>query len=354
MDTMTPMERVVAALTFKKTDRVPVALYFQSAAQHDFVELDYTWEEALNHPRKLYQSIERQHTVYGADNFFLPVDFRVEGEALGSKLNYMLKCGGGMRMGVVSEWAVKTPDDLKKICVPDPTKAGRMPVTLEVIRRLKAKYPDVPIVGFVNGPPDTVADVLEGRYKRLYVEMAKKSSFIHDLLELCTLTSIAFAKAMLQAGAVAIATVEGGMVDEAVSVDQYAEFVVPYHRKIRDGIGAPYIFHQCENATPFLDLIVNEIQPICVAFHDSVDLKWAKEKYGKKIAIAGNVPVSKADAVLMFGSPDDVMAAAKKCLDIGMPGGGFLLSAGCEIHHGVPPENIKALVRAAAKYGVYK
>ncbi len=184
--------------------------------------------------------------------------------------------------------------------------------------------------------------------------MMRDPSFIHELLELCTQTSIAFAKAMLEAGAVAIATVEGGMVDEAVSVDQYAKFVVPYHRKIRDAIGAPYIYHQCENATPFLDLIVNEIQPIAVAFHDSVDLKWAKEKYGKKVAIAGNVAVSKSDAVLMFGTPDDVMAAAKKCLDIGMPGGGFLLSAGCEIHHGVPPANIKALVKAAALYGVYK
>ncbi len=135
MSSMTPLERVVAALTFKKSDRVPVALYFQSAAQHDFVDLDYTWEEGLNHPRKLFQSIERQYTEYGADNFFLPVDFRVEGEALGSKLNYMLKCGGGMRMGVVSEWVVKTPADLAKLSVPDPTKAGRMPVILEVIRR---------------------------------------------------------------------------------------------------------------------------------------------------------------------------------------------------------------------------
>ncbi len=357
MSTMTPLERTVAALTFKTPDRVPVILYFQSGVQHDVQELDYTWEEVLNHPRKLFQVVERQHTEYGADNFFLPVDFRVEGEALGSKLNYMLKCGGGMRMGVVSDWAVKTPEDLKKICIPDPTKAGRMPVILEVIKKLKKKHPDVPIAGFVNGPPDTVADVLEGRYKRLYVEMAKKSSFIHDLLELCTQTSIAFAKAMIEAGAGAIATVEGGMVDEAVSADQYAEFVVPYHRKIRDAIGAlgvPYIYHQCENATPFMDLIVNGIQPALVAFHDSVDLKWVKEKYGKKIAIAGNVPVSKADAVLMFGTPEEVMAAAKKCIEIGMPGSGYWLTAGCEIHHDVPPANIKALVKAAAMYGVYK
>jgi MtaA/CmuA family methyltransferase len=354
MSTMTPLERTVAAVTFKTPDRVPVILYFQSGVQHIIKELDYTWEEALNHPRKLYQVIERQYTEYGADNFFLPVDFRVEGEALGSKLNYMLKCGGGMRMGVVSEWVVKTPSDLKKLSVPDPTKAGRMPVILEVIRRLKKKYPDVPIAGFVNGPPDTATDVLDGRYTRLYVEMAKNSSFVHDLLELCTQTSIAFAKAMLEAGAVAIATVEGGMIDEAVSVDQYAEFVVPYHRKIRDAIGAPYIYHQCENATPFLDLIVNGIQPALVAVHDSVDLKWLKEKYGKKIAIAGNVPVSKADAVLMFGTPEEVTAAAKKCIDIGMPGSGYWLTAGCEIHHDVPPENIKALVKAAARYGVYK
>lgn len=349
---MTPLERVVAALTFQTPDRVPVALYFQSGVQDDLVEMDYTWEEALNHPRKLFQAIERQYTVHGADNFFLPVDFRVEGEALGSKVEYRLKTGGGMRMAWVTDWALKNKKDLDKFDVPDPQKAGRMPVVLEVIRRLKAKYPDVPIVGFLNGPPDTMTDFYQGHFRQLFIEMAADPKFVHECLELVTQSAIAFGKAMVDAGAVAIATVEGGMVDEAVSPAQYAEFVVPYHRKIRDAIGVPYVYHQCENATPFFDLIVNEIQPACVAFHDSVDLAWAKEKYGSKVALAGNVGISKAGAPF-YGSRDEVLSAAKQCLEIAKGGSGYLLSAGCEVHHGIPIENVTALKEAAERWGRY-
>ncbi len=354
MAEMTPIERVVASITKKTPDRVPVILYFQSAVQHDLKELDYTWEEALNHPRKLFQVIERQYIYWGADNFFLPVDFRVEGEALGSKVTYKLKCGEGFRMGVVTEWAVNDKSDLDKLTVPDPTKDKRMSVTLEVIRRLAKKYPQVPIAGFVNGPPDTASDVYVGRYPGIFVEMINDPEWVLRLFDKCAETSIAFAKAMIEAGAAAIATVEGGMIDEAISPDQYLKFVVPGHKKIREAINVPYVYHQCENATPFFDIIVNEIKPAVVAFHDSVDLKWAKEKYGDKVVLAGNVSASKAGASLMDGTPEDVLREAKKCIEIGMPGGSFWLTAGCEVHHACKPENIKALVQAAKEYGVYK
>jgi MtaA/CmuA family methyltransferase len=354
MAEMTPIERVVASISSKTPDRVPVILYFQSAVQHDLKELDYTWEEALNHPRKLFQAIERQYTYWGADNFFLPVDFRVEGEALGSKVTYKLKCGEGFRMGVVTEWAVNDKSDLDKLTIPDPTKDKRMSITLEVIRRLAKKYPQVPIAGFVNGPPDTAADVYVGRYPGIFVEMVNDPDWVLRLFDKCAETSIAFAKAMIEAGACAIATVEGGMIDEAVSPEQYAKFVVPGHKKIREAIGVPYVYHQCENATPFVDIIVNEIKPAVLCVHESVDLKWLKENYGDKVVLAGGVAASKAGAPLMDGTPEDVFRDAKKSLEIGMPGSGFWLTAGCEVHHACKPENIKALVQAAKEYGVYK
>lgn len=350
---MTPLERVVATLTGQEPDRVPVVLYYQSMLQHDLKYLDYTWEEALWHPRKLFQAVERQYTEYEFDNFFLPCDFRVEGEALGSKVGYTLRTGDGMRMGIINDWVVKEPKDVLKLKPADPQNDGRMPVILETIKRLKKKYPNVGIAGCVVGPPITATDVYAGHFKGLFVEMMRNPSFVHDLLEVITESAIGFAKAMIEAGAVAIATVES-MVNEAISPEQYDEFVIPYHRKIRDAIGAvPYVYHQCEDATPFFDLIVEKVEPACVAFHEQVDLKWAKEKYGDKVLLAGNVPVSKVDNPLVDGTPEDVIKAVRKCLEIGMPGGRYWLSAGCEVHHVVKPENLKALVQAARLYGTY-
>ncbi len=350
---MSPIERVVAALTFKQPDRVPVCLYFQSGIQHELKRFDYTWEEVLHHPRKLFNVVEKQYTLYGADNFFLPCDFRVEGEAFGSHVEYMLKGGEGYRIGVIDKWAINGPEDLKDVKIPDPYKDGRMPIILEVISMLHKKYPEVPVIGFVNGPPDTVTDMVKGHYTGLFKNIAKRPEFVHQCLDLATKCSIEFAKAMLKEGAVAIATVEGGMVDETVSPLQYEEFVAPYHARIREAIQAPYVFHQCENATPFMDLIANVIKPTCIAFHDSVDLKWAKEKYGGSVALAGNVGVSKSGTPMLEGTPDDVMEAARQCIEIGKPGSGYILSGGCEIHHMIPEENIHALVAAAKKYGQY-
>lgn len=354
MPEMNSLERTVAATLFKKPDRVPVILYFQSAVQHDLKELDYTWEEALNHPRKLFQVVERQVTKWGADNFFLPVDFRLEGEALGSKVTHKLKCGEGMRMGVVTEWAVNEKSDLDNLTVPDPNDYPRMAVHLEVIRRLANKYPGVPIAGFVNGPPDIAADVYVGRYAGIFSQMVADPDFVLRLFDKCADMCIAFAREMIKAGACAIATVEGGMIDEAISPEQYSTFVAPCHRKIRDAIAVPYVYHQCENATPFMDIIVNEIKPAVLAFHEVVDFKWAKEKFGDKVALTTGPGASKAGAPLMDGTPEDVEKAARETLEIGMPGYGFWLTCGCEVHHCCKPENILALTKAVREHGVYK
>ncbi len=119
----------------------------------------WTWTYVgggANHPRKLFQSIERQYTEYGAHNFFLPVHSG-RGRGLGSKLNYMLKVPAASAW-VSSANGLSRPLRILPNFQSRPHQGRRMPVILEVIRRTKKKYPDDV---FVNGPPDTVTDVLE-------------------------------------------------------------------------------------------------------------------------------------------------------------------------------------------------
>lgn len=349
---MTPIERVVATLTGQTPDRVPVVLYYQGMMQWDLQALDYTWEEALNHPRKLFQAIERQYLEYVFDNFMVPTEYRVVGEALGSKIGYTLKTGNGMRMPFVKDWVVKEPKDVLKLKPSDPQKDGRMPVILNVIKRLKRKYPEVPIIGFVASPCCSLTDVFIGHFKGLFVEMVRNPQFIHDLLDVITESTANFAKAMIEAGAAGIGTEEP--VTDVISLEQYEEFIVPYHRRIRDAIApAPYALHQCGDATPFIPTIIENIKPAAFAFHDVVDYNWVKETYGDKVLLAGGPPCSKDGDVLMTGTPEDVDRAVKEYLKMGMPGGKFWLTAGCEVHQDVPPENLKAFIRAARLYGHY-
>jgi uroporphyrinogen decarboxylase len=350
---MTPLERVVATIKRETPDRVPVVLYFQSAAQFAAVRDDLTWQELLNNPTKLYKSVLLQYEHYGADNFFLPLDFRADGEAFGSKVDYILKVGGGMRMPVVTQFAIQSKDEIDDLEIPDPLKAGRNPVILETIRKLSKKYGNtVPIVGFLNSPPDVATDIIKGHYSTVFPMMANDKPAMHKLLKKITEYEIEFGKAMVAAGAHALASVSGGFNHLTIGPDQYKEFVADYQAKIVKGVGVPYCFHQCQNATPFLDHMVNTGAG-AIAFHELVDLKMAKEKYGKKVILAGNVGVSDGTSVMYSGTPEMVEEATKKAIEIGKPGGMFWLSAGCEVHHALPEENIFALIKSAKKYGKY-
>ena len=350
---MTPLERVVATLKRETPDRVPVILYFQSAAQFAAVRDDLTWQELLNNPTKLYKNVLLQHEYYGADNFFLPLDFRADGEAFGSKSGYLLKVGGGMRMPVITDFAIQSKDQIDDLEVPDPQTAGRCPVILEAIKKLSKKYGDkVPIVGFVNSPPDVATDIIKGHYSTVLPMMANDKEPLHKLLAKIAEWEIEWGKAMVAAGAHALATVGGGFNHLTIGLPQFKEFVAPYHAQIVKGVGVPYCFHQCQDATPFLEEMV-ATGAGAIAFHELVDLAETKKKFGNSVIMAGNIGVSETNSIMYGGTLEQVDAAAKKAIEIGKPGNAFWLSAGCEVHHALPEENIFALVKAAKKYGQY-
>lgn len=353
MSEMTPLQRVQATVDRDIPDRVPVVLFFQSAAQHAAVRDDVSWQELLNSPAKLYRNVRQQFEFYGADNFFLPLDFRLTGEAFGSKCEYTMKSGGGMRMPVVTEFALQGIDEIEMLEVPDPRQVPRCKVILSTISDLSAKYGNrVPIVGFLASPPDAATDILKGHYSTIFPMLAKNKALLHVLLEKIADFNVLFGKEMMAAGAFGMASVSGGFNDITVSRDQFKEFVADYQTEMCGALRVPYCFHQCQDATPFLEDMVGTGCG-AISFHESVDLGAVKEAYGSRVIIAGNLGVSEARSVMCRGTPEDVEEAARKALQAGKENGMFWLSAGCEVHHALPERNILALVHSAKKFGKY-
>jgi uroporphyrinogen decarboxylase len=83
---------------------------------------------------------------------------------------------------------------------------------------------------------------------------------------------------------------------------------------------------------------------------DVDDLAAFKQRYGKKIAFKGNIDPF---GVLLNGTPEQVEAEVKACLNAGAPGGGFILGTQDSTLAKTPFENIRAMVAAGRKYGVY-
>jgi uroporphyrinogen decarboxylase len=80
------------------------------------------------------------------------------------------------------------------------------------------------------------------------------------------------------------------------------------------------------------------------------DLKELKRLYAGRIALMGNLHTTD---VMLRGTPRQVAAAARKCIDDAAGAGGFILSTGDQCGRDTPDENILALVEVAKTYGKY-
>jgi uroporphyrinogen-III decarboxylase len=82
---------------------------------------------------------------------------------------------------------------------------------------------------------------------------------------------------------------------------------------------------------------------------DRTDMARAKQLFGGKFSLEGNVPSS----MLVTGNPREVKEYCRKLIEVCGKGGGYILAGGASI--GNPKvENLRAMVEAAKEYGVYK
>ena len=79
-------------------------------------------------------------------------------------------------------------------------------------------------------------------------------------------------------------------------------------------------------------------------------LAEVKERFGRRLALKGNLHTT--DVMLRMDA-DGVEAAARKCLDDAMDGGGFVLSTGDQCGTDTPDENVRRLIEVCETHGRY-
>ncbi len=90
---------------------------------------------------------------------------------------------------------------------------------------------------------------------------------------------------------------------------------------------------------------INPLEPIA-----AMDLAEVKRRYGHRLCLIGNVDCG---YILSEAPLPEVIAAVKKCIRDGGPGGGYILSSSNSLHSSVRPENYVAMVEAGHTYGRY-
>ncbi len=95
-----------------------------------------------------------------------------------------------------------------------------------------------------------------------------------------------------------------------------------------------------------LEQMVDLPENKCVIHFEDVDLAKAKATIGKTNCITGNFPIY----LLERGTVEQVVEEAKRQIDIGAPGGGFIFETNASIE-GVKRENLHALYDTIRTYG---
>ncbi len=142
-----------------------------------------------------------------------------------------------------------------------------------------------------------------------------------------------------------------------ISPKLYHEFVLPYEGRIARAIrsrGIPVYVHTCGAIRDRLEMMVEAgysgLECLDPPPLGDIDLADAKRRVGKAVFIKGNIdPIH----VLLKGSVETVEADARSRLQIGKPGGRYILSSACSIAPHTPPENIRILSEVAADAGRY-
>lgn len=226
--------------------------------------------------------------------------------------------------------------------------------TLDRVRALT--HGDVSLHGEVFSPFTHFTELFgyEEAMMALVTDPGKARAFLDRLTESAIVWGVAQARRGVDAVLVSSAFAGGGFISRAA----YAEFVLPYERRLNQAIravGVPVYTHTCGRIGDRLDLMLETgtggLDTLDPPPLGNVDLAAAKGQVGNQLFIKGNM---NAVALLAYRSCDEVQAEVRRCLRDGAPGGGYVLSTACSVAPRVEPwklELLAPLVETEGRYG---
>lgn len=219
------------------------------------------------------------------------------------------------------------------------------------VTALKKGYPEI-WGGVSQAPYDLIGDSMRGT-RAIMMDLFRHPEKILEAVEALTPIMIKDAVAQANRGNCPVIFIPlhkgtGGF----MSGKQFEKFYWPTLRKVMMGMIdeglVPMPFAEGD-FTDRLDMI-SDMPAGTVAWHfENMDMAHAKRVLNQKACIIGNIPIS----TLCTGTPADVEKVCRELIEVAAPGGGYILAGGASMNEG-NPENLKAVMASALKYGVYR
>jgi MtaA/CmuA family methyltransferase len=194
-------------------------------------------------------------------------------------------------------------------------------------------------------------------YQNAIIGLVKNKEKVKALLERFADASIAWAVAQAKRGVDAVLISSAFAGGGFMSPKMYAEYVLPYERRVVDAVkefSIPVYTHTCGKIGDRLELMeqtgtmgIDTLDPHPLG---NVALADAKNGVGKRLFLKGNM---NSVSILEYTTKAEVVAEATERIQIGMPGGGYILSSACSIAPRVEPWKIELLTPLAKEIGCY-
>ncbi len=334
-------------------DRVPVY-----AQMHEFV-----MKELNVNARKFYTTAETLVTgtlevceKYGIDVAFLDYDvYNIEAEALGQRIIYS---DSGMPDVDRSRPLIRDRDDLKKIKTPDFDSHGRFPNVIEMCS-IYEKLTGLD-AGLEFTAPFSLAANVRG-IERLLNDIYENPDFARSLFDRLTEELIApwiqhlkktFPDAKSISGNDATASLP------IVSPTVLKQWVMPYILRLRKLCG-PTVYvpnwvgeRYLKNPQEMFDLKLTVCPGFVVGQDPDVEVlgpavyKEYADRHGVSLVLGIGA------GFLALGKPEEIAERVRYYVEVGGKSGRFVLYL-CNLGATTPPENVRAVIEAIDRYGIY-
>lgn len=331
---MLPKEILFQTLRHEVTEQVA---WVPFAGVHAGKLLGYDATEVLTDADKLFASLMEVNKLYKPHGQPVVFDLQLEAECLGCDLVWA-KNGPPS----VSSHPLAENMTVPCACTIPSKEDGRLPLVLDVMRRMKAAVGDTTaLYGLICGP-FTLASHLRGN--DIFMDMFDDDEFVSGLLDYCAKVGMRMAEYMVEAGMDVVAVVDPLI--SQISSAHFEEFMDAPFAKLFDHIrslGAFSSFFVCGDATRNIEVMC-KTRPDSISVDENVDLKAAKavtDRYN--ICIGGNIPLT---TVMLHGTQQDNMKWVVDMLDGVADKRNLIVAPGCDMPYDVPVENGIGVVQA--------
>ena len=351
-DRMSSKERVNALFSRQKPDRVPIIAWGSPFGTHN---AGYSVTDAFDNPEKAFHGCRLTWELYGWE----PV-FWIFGPTVLGAMDF----GGEVRSPkgefegseIIISHPARTEKDLLNLKMPDPRKAGRIPLWLE-FAKLQVAY-GLPAT-FCTRSVFTLAGNICGLdlFCRWLIrrpdlaERAMKIAIDHIF------NVMGYWVETFGPGQVFVFMASASEASQVISPKHFEKFALPFHVEFQERMKAlgiqRFLWHICGDQNlnlPHIASLSSWKHPSILTFGHEVDLEVAAKCFPEDI-ILGNIE----PAILQAGSPQQVYELSRLALEKGMRApGGYVLGPGCTLPPYAPPVNVFAMTKAVNDFGWYE